>query len=272
MKRIHISLFKNVWDKNPTIINLYEYLTKHIGTNLNGAQQLRYRQLLDEGRKEEAQEVKKSQECAVFGGVCAGGRGEKCLTSISGAAGFDLDHVGGRLAEIKGMLQLPFVYAVYTTFSGEGLRVVVNMGTDKAEEMRSRYLLVARFLSRLCNHPCDMQCKDIARASFTSFDPDIWINPDEVEPFPLPAGYGQDAPQETAAPAKEQPEEQAGEGMPDGTEERGTPAGEEPGMIEGVCRISHARTTAEKDTATASSWDWEAMRTTATSRHPSSTS
>lgn len=171
------------------VISLHEYLTRHVGRDVNGVIQRRYRQLLEEGKKREAQDLKKSQECAVFGGVCEGGRGEQYLTEVSGVAGFDLDHVGPRLAELKEKLHLPFVYAVYTTFSGEGLRVVVDMGTCDVRLIRGRYLQVASFISRLCAHPCDMQCKDIARASFTAFDPDIWINPGAVEAFPLSPDY-----------------------------------------------------------------------------------
>lgn len=231
MENVRISVFKNVWDKSPRVIGLHEYLEKHVGNDVNGAVQRRYRQLLEEGKKQEAQDLKKSQECAVFGGVCRGGRGERYLTEVSGVAGFDLDHVGGRVDELKEKLRLPFVYAVYTTFSGEGIRVVVNMGTRDVALIRSRYLLVAAFIGRLCGHPCDMQCKDIARASFTSFDPGIWINPGEVEPFPLSErDLREEAVRDVAYGADGFPPPQA-----DG--EAGTPAGgtgEEGGMIAGL--------------------------------------
>ncbi len=236
MKNIKITLFRNVWDKSPMVISLHEYLTRHVGRDVNGVIQRRYRQLLEEGKKREAQDLKKSQECAVFGGVCEGGRGEQYLTEVSGVAGFDLDHVGPRLAELKEKLHLPFVYAVYTTFSGEGLRVV-DMGTCDVRLIRGRYLQVASFISRLCAHPCDMQCKDIARASFTAFDPDIWINPGAVEAFPLSPDYlREEAAQEvpasggpSALPAGAPGREAAGVSVPAGVPVSGAAGNSVPG-------------------------------------------
>lgn len=57
MKNIKITLFRNVWDKSPMVISLHEYLTRHVGRDVNGVIQRRYRQLLEEGKKREAQDL-----------------------------------------------------------------------------------------------------------------------------------------------------------------------------------------------------------------------
>lgn len=138
------------------------------------------RALIEEGKKEEASEMKLKLPAVTFAGVCSRGRYYKFMTERTGDGMFDMDNLlPEQLKAARELLEaFPWVVILHVTSSGKGLRIVVNMGKVHIDVYRDAYEMVAARLTDLTGLSLDMQCKDFARASLASYDPDIYFNPD----------------------------------------------------------------------------------------------
>ena len=67
--------------------------------------------------------------------------------------------------------------ALHVTASGRGLRIVANIGIVHIDVYRDAYEMVAERLHEITGLELDMACKDFARASLASYDPDAFYNP-----------------------------------------------------------------------------------------------
>lgn len=138
------------------------------------------RALVEEGRKDEASGLKLKLPAVVYGGVCRMGRFFKDTTERTGWAMFDIDNMlPEQLKAARELLEVfPWVVILHVTSSGRGLRIVVNIGVVHIDVYRNAYECVAARLKELTGMDLDMACKDFARASLASYDPDIYFNPD----------------------------------------------------------------------------------------------
>lgn len=138
------------------------------------------RSLLAEGKKEEASELKLKLPAVTFAGVCSRGRYYRFMTERTGDGMFDMDNMTQeQLKAARELLEVfPWIVMLHVTSSGKGLRIVVNMGKVHIDVYRDAYERVAARLNELTGISLDMQCKDFARASLASYDPDIYFNPD----------------------------------------------------------------------------------------------
>ena len=164
------------------------------------------RTLRGEGRKDEADRMKRRLPAAVVAGDCMPGRFPKYLTRRTGMAVMDIDHIDPeRLEELKTLLMDSFAWvaAVHTTSSGCGLRIVARLGEVHPDCYRRAYAMAAAELERLTRLPCDMQCKDLCRATFASYDPLLRMRRDmgDVPLFPYPEGFDPFAPPAAPVPA-----------------------------------------------------------------------
>lgn len=138
------------------------------------------RALVEQGRKDDASALKLRLPAVVYAGVCRMGRFFKDTTERTGWVMFDIDNKNPeQLKAAKELLEVfPWVVILHVTSSGRGLRIVVNIGVVHIDVYRNAYECVAARLKELTGMDLDMACKDFARASLASYDPDIYFNPD----------------------------------------------------------------------------------------------
>ena len=137
------------------------------------------RSMIKLGDKDKARDWKMKLPAAVWAGECRKGRFFKHTTTRTGYAIFDFDDL--RDDQIQAARQLlevfPWIVAVHVTASGRGLRVVANIGIVHIDVYRQAYEQVAERLHEITGLELDMACKDFARASLASYDPDAYYNP-----------------------------------------------------------------------------------------------
>ena len=145
------------------------------------------RSMIKLGDKEKAREWKMKLPAAVWAGECRKGRYFKFTTRRTGYAIFDFDSLTEeQISAARQLLEVfPWIVAIHVTASGRGLRVVANIGLVHIDVYRDAYAKVASRLHDLTGLEPDMACKDFARASLASYDPDIYFNPDATV-FPYP--------------------------------------------------------------------------------------
>lgn len=145
------------------------------------------RAMIKIGDKEKAREWKMQLPAAVWAGECPKGRYFKFTTKRTGYAIFDFDDLKEeQISAARQLLEVfPWIVAIHVTASGRGLRVVANIGLVHIDVYRDAYGQVASRLRDLTGLEPDMACKDFARASLASYDPDIYFNPDATA-FPYP--------------------------------------------------------------------------------------
>ena len=131
------------------------------------------------GDKDKARDWKMKLPAAVWAGECRKGRFFKHTTSRTGYAIFDFDDLrDDQLLAARQLLEVfPWIVAVHVTASGRGLRVVANIGIVHIDVYRQAYEQVAERLHEITGLELDMACKDFARASLASYDPDAYYNP-----------------------------------------------------------------------------------------------
>ncbi|MBM6884001.1 DUF3987 domain-containing protein [Bacteroides caecigallinarum] len=141
------------------------------------------------GDKDRARDWKMKLPAAVWAGECRKGRFFKHTTTRTGYAIFDFDDLReDQLLAARQLLEVfPWVVAIHVTASGRGLRVVANIGIVHIDVYRQAYEQVAERLHEITGLEPDMACKDFARASLASYDPDAYYNP-QATVFP----YGEE--------------------------------------------------------------------------------
>ena len=137
------------------------------------------RSFIEKGMKDEAREWKMKMPAVVFAGECPMGRFFAKFTERTGWFMFDFDNLTPQQVKAARDLLVVFewVVMVHVTSSGRGLRVVVNGGMVHIDVYRNAYEKVAERLKALTGLEPDMQCKDFARTSLASYDPDVYYNP-----------------------------------------------------------------------------------------------
>lgn len=142
------------------------------------------RRLYAEGKKAEADKLKADLPCITVCGVFEGGHQAEQIREYNQTAALDFDHLGSKLQTAREICQQhPSVMLCFTTCSGDGLRVVVNIGTTQEEHVNT-YKQVGTFFGQLIGRKFD-KCHDIARISFVSYDEHVYFNP-EATVFQLP--------------------------------------------------------------------------------------
>lgn len=145
-----------------------------------------YRRLMKRGDKRGAQFVKNLLPCLVVAGVCSGGHSKVNFRTFSGYLMIDVDHYQG---DVHALLQLlktqPWSYAGWITVSGEGLKLVVRVEAVTQQEYEElAYPIVAAHIRKLIDFPVDMQCGDLTRTCYASYDAEAFCKEEGCEVFP----------------------------------------------------------------------------------------
>lgn len=139
----------------------------------------RVRSMIKLGDKDKARDWKMKLAASVWAGDCRTGRFYKNTKDRTGCAVFDFDNLEEKqiLAARQLLEVFPWIVTVHITASGRGLRVIANIGIVHIDVYRTAYETVAQRLHDITGLEPDMACKDFARASLASYDPDIYFNP-----------------------------------------------------------------------------------------------
>ena len=103
------------------------------------------------------------------------------LIDYSSFTALDIDHLDTNEEMASAMAKaknIPHTYAIYTTPSGNGIKIIVLHDNDDPSCHKEMYEQIAKFYGI----EYDDSCKDIARRNYLCYDPNIWINPNAV-PF-----------------------------------------------------------------------------------------
>jgi hypothetical protein len=113
-------------------------------------------------------------------------RKNDALVQHSGLLCADLDNLNGELQNAREkLLGSPYLFAVFTSPSGGGLKAVFRVRTDGAKH-RGSFRAVEQHVKELTGIQIDESCKDSARLCFVSHDPAAYHNQDAIAIEPLP--------------------------------------------------------------------------------------
>jgi Protein of unknown function (DUF3987)/VirE N-terminal domain len=117
-------------------------------------------------------------------------RENDALIQHSGCLCADLDDLNSeKLAEArtKQLLTSPYLWALFRSPTGKGLKVILRVPADASKHLAS-FRAVEQQVLKLTGIQIDQSRKDLAGLCFVSFDPDCYFNPDarEIEPLPEP--------------------------------------------------------------------------------------
>ena len=135
------------------------------------------RKSLAEDKKEAAERAKKALPAFTPSATFKGGRKMEFLTNYNALMVLDIDKITKeKLAECKEKLKSnEFVFAAFTSPSGNGLKVFVKVSTEKTEH-KETFLKLQEYFENLLQLEIDKSGKDITRLCFFSYDPELYLN------------------------------------------------------------------------------------------------
>lgn len=135
------------------------------------------RKSLAEDKKEAAERAKKALPAFTPSATFKGGRKMEFLTNYNALVVLDIDKITKeKLTESKEQLHNnEFVFAAFTSPSGNGLKVFVKVSTEKTEH-KETFLKLQEYFENLLQLEIDKSGKDITRLCFFSYDPELYLN------------------------------------------------------------------------------------------------
>lgn len=122
------------------------------------------------------QNEKKKLPYVTISGYFGKERAAAQLSKHTGFIGMDIDNIGNELNGTKVLLSKdPYVYSIFMSVSGTGLCVIFKIDPEKHLEA---FLGIADYLLKNYQIVVDPSGKDVSRARFVSYDPDLYINED----------------------------------------------------------------------------------------------
>lgn len=168
-----ITLFKNIKDTNTPFYVTDGFIFDKIKT---GAVQKMVEQVRSEQDSEQRNILKSKLPAICFSGEF-NHRSKGGFKKHSGFICLDFDHFPSQDAlqsHRDVLLQCEYTYALFLSPSGDGLKMVVRIPDScTVDEHVQYYVAMCDFLSI---ENLDSKTKDIARACYMSYDPDIYIN------------------------------------------------------------------------------------------------
>lgn len=188
------TIFKNFNEvvEHKDILKIFDDIKN--GTYRNAITYLR--KSLAEDKKEAAEKVKKALPAFTPSATFKGGRKMEFLTNYNALVVLDIDKISKeKLAESKETIkQNPFVFAAFTSPSGNGLKIFVKVDADKTQHKES-FLKLQEYFEELLKLEIDKSGKDITRLCFFSFDPEIFVNETSTV-FSLQSDEAEEEPEE----------------------------------------------------------------------------
>lgn len=166
-----ISVYKNISDTTSTYYVTPESIVNRIKTGKDKEAIEIYRNELDPKKKKEL----KGELVSICWSGTFSKRFDKNIIAHSGLVCLDFDHVKDVLDKKVEMSFLPFVYAAFVSPSGDGVKVIVRIPKE-INNHRGYYTGLIKLF-----HELDTTSINESRVCYTSYDPDIYFNPDAIE-------------------------------------------------------------------------------------------
>lgn len=140
-------------------------------------QEGKYREYADKVRnaktREEMDQAKFDAPGFSFSGIFER-RGKDRLIRHSGIIAIDIDHLDGDvLSEKVRLMENPYVYSVFLSISGKGLKVLVKVPESLDAE---RHKLYYKAIAEDFGVKEDRRAQDVARYTNVTYDPDLYLN------------------------------------------------------------------------------------------------
>ena len=140
--------------------------------------------VIAEIRNEEDEELQDKMKKDLLPVVCVNGcfryRSDNGLEKYSSFTALDYDDFNSKesMNEAKEKLKaFPFVYSIFETPSGKGLKAIILHDSANPENHWNLYMQ----LIKICWLPeIDEGVMDLSRCQYLSYDPDLWLNPKPV--------------------------------------------------------------------------------------------
>lgn len=139
----------------------------------NGGNKDKIIKLRGSSDKEERKRLKESLTGIAFSGIFSG-RKDSSIISHSGLICADFDHVQDLPALRQQLEEDPITYLLFTSPSGDGLKLVVKVPPN-IKEHRGRFKALMKYFNR---EDFDVKNSNPGRLCFESWDPDLYYNPD----------------------------------------------------------------------------------------------
>ena len=135
------------------------------------------RKSLADNKNEAAERAKKSLPAFTPSATFKGGRKMEFLTNYNALVVLDIDKITPeKLTESKEILkENPFVFAFFTSPSGNGLKIFIKVDSGK-DEHKETFLKLQRYFEDILSLEIDKSGKDITRLCFFSYDPELFVN------------------------------------------------------------------------------------------------
>ena len=166
-----VTIFKNIKE---TEAPFHKQISVVLNRIKEGATKELVKKIRKESNKAERQELKKNLPAICFSGVFTK-RTDKSLSEHSGLICLDFDGYPKKkelLQDKENLTKDKFVYSVFISPSGNGLKVLVKIPTDIENHKN--------YFNSLDNHfespYFDKMCSNISRVCYESYDPLIFIN------------------------------------------------------------------------------------------------
>ena len=144
------------------------------------------RVLAETGDSKEAKKAVADLKAALPGALFSGrfssrqGPVAEKLIEHSGLICADLDHIEDIAGTRAKLAESPYVYRVFLSPTGTGLKVLVRVEPN-VERHSASWKAVKAHIMELTGLEIDEACKDVSRLCFASWDPDMSNNPNAVE-------------------------------------------------------------------------------------------
>ena len=127
---------------------------------------------------DQRQNEKKKMPYVTISGYFGNERKADKLSKHTGFIGMDIDNIGSELNGTKVLLSKdPYVYSIFMSISGTGLCVIFKIDPERHSDA---FLGIADYLLKNYQIVVDPSGKDVSRARFVSYDPDLYLNESAV--------------------------------------------------------------------------------------------
>ena len=129
------------------------------------------------GDETKCDSLKKNLPCFTIAGTFTKSRKNDAIETYSKLIHLDYDHIEN-LADLKFKVEyIPYTYASFVSPSGNGLKVIVKTNGEVTDHEKY-FLKIKEHYDKVVGVTSDSKVKDLARACFVSYDPDLYLNED----------------------------------------------------------------------------------------------
>lgn len=171
MTALNVTIFKNIKE---TSTPFYREVSVVLDRIKNGASKELVKSIRLEKDKSQRNEIKKNLPAICFSGIFTK-RNDNSINSHSGLICLDFDGYSKKkelLQEKEKLSKDKFVYSVFISPSGNGLKVLVKVPQDVDNHVNYFNSLEKHFNSEYF----DKTCKNLSRVCYESYDPLVFIN------------------------------------------------------------------------------------------------